>query len=142
MLRRFCLTFQLDQGTAIMRLCAEHPVEGNARGALEAYVEQRRAHRLDVISRDALAAALARLEARRRLVSTSWVWYNRFVERVGPVFASFDAADEADDQFYADLTPHERLDLLLELVERHRSALGASAERLERVHRIVELSQS
>jgi hypothetical protein len=32
--------------------------------------------------------------------------------------------------------------LLLELVERHRSELGASAERFERVHRIVELSQS
>ena len=64
------------------------------------------------------------------------------VERVAQVFASFDAADEADDQFYADLTPQERLDLLLELVERHRSALGASAERLERVHRVVELSQS
>jgi len=64
------------------------------------------------------------------------------VERVAQVFASFDAADQADDQFYADLTPQERLDLLLELVERHRSALGASAERFERVHRIVELSQS
>ena len=64
------------------------------------------------------------------------------IPRVVRVFASFDAADEADDQFYADLTPQERLDLLLELVERHRSALGASAERLERVHRVVELSQS
>jgi len=64
------------------------------------------------------------------------------VERLAQVSASLDAADQADEQFYADLTPQERLDLLLELIERHRSALGASAERLERVHRVVELSQS
>jgi WSTF, HB1, Itc1p, MBD9 motif 1 len=44
-------------------------------------------------------------------------------------------------QFYADLTPEERLDILLELVERHRSALGEAASRFERVHCIVELSQ-
>ena len=57
------------------------------------------------------------------------------------MFRSFDDADEADDEFYADLTPNERLDILLELVERHRSALGEAASRLERVHRIVELAQ-
>jgi WSTF/HB1/Itc1p/MBD9 motif protein len=63
------------------------------------------------------------------------------MERIAQVFPSFDAADQADDQFYADLTPQERIELLLELVERYRSTLGASAERLERVHRVVELSQ-
>ena len=57
------------------------------------------------------------------------------------VFASFEAADEADDQFYAQLTPEERLDILLELTERERSALGEAANRFERVHHIVELSQ-
>ena len=57
------------------------------------------------------------------------------------VFRSFEEADAADDQFYADLTPEERLDMLLELVARHRSDLGEAASRLERVHRVVELSQ-
>ena len=64
------------------------------------------------------------------------------MERVARVFASFEEADRADDQFYADLTPDARLDLLLELVERHRSSLGEAADRFERVHRIVELSRS
>ena len=57
------------------------------------------------------------------------------------MFHSFDEADKAEDEFYAELTPKERLDILLELVERHRSALGKAANRLERVHRIVELAQ-
>jgi hypothetical protein len=64
-----------------------------------------------------------------------------FVERVGQMFGSFEDAETADDQFYADLTPEERLDILLELVDQHRSALGEAASRLERVHRIIELSQ-
>ena len=63
------------------------------------------------------------------------------MERVVQVFSSFEAAETADDQFYADLTPEDRLDILLELIERHRSALGEAASRLERVCRIVDLSQ-
>lgn len=63
------------------------------------------------------------------------------MERVAQIFGSFEEAEEADDQFYAHLTPEERLDILLELVARQRSALGEVANRLERVHRIVELSQ-
>jgi len=62
------------------------------------------------------------------------------MERVVQMFSSFEEADAADDQFYADLTPEERLDILLELVERQRSTLGEAASRLERVHRIAELS--
>ena len=41
------------------------------------------------------------------------------VERVARVFDGFEDAEQADDQFYADLTPEERLDILLELVERN-----------------------
>jgi hypothetical protein len=63
------------------------------------------------------------------------------VERVARVFRSFEEADEADDRFYASLTPEERLDLLLELIERHRGELGEAAERLARVHCITELSR-
>lgn len=64
------------------------------------------------------------------------------VERVVQIFRSFEDAEQADDQFYADLTPEERLDILLELVERHRRALGEAASRFERVHRVVELQDS
>ena len=67
--------------------------------------------------------------------------YRYAMERVAQSFRSFEDADRADDQFYANLTPEERLDILLELVERHRSALGEAASRFERVHRITELSQ-
>src|ERR1043165_3599365 len=63
------------------------------------------------------------------------------VDRVVRVFRSFEDADEADDEYYAELKPNERLDILLELVERHRSGLGKAASGLERVHRIVELTQ-
>jgi hypothetical protein len=64
------------------------------------------------------------------------------MERVVRVFSSFDEAEQPDAAFYANLTPQERLDVLLELIERHRSALGPSAQRFERVHRVVELSRS
>ena len=63
------------------------------------------------------------------------------MDRVGKVFRSFREADAADDQFYADMSPKERLDLLLELIERHRSDLGEAASRFQRVHRIVELER-
>jgi hypothetical protein len=57
-------------------------------------------------------------------------------------FGVFEDADRADDQFYADLKPEERLEMLLELIERHRSDFGEAASRFERVVRVVELSRS
>jgi len=62
------------------------------------------------------------------------------MDRVAQLFATFDEAERADDDFYAHLAPEERLDLLLELVERYRGDLGETANRFERVHRITELS--
>lgn len=64
------------------------------------------------------------------------------MERVAQIFGSFEDAEMADDQFYADLTPEERLNILLELVERHRIAAGEAASQFERVHRVVDLSES
>ncbi|MBK7976383.1 MAG: hypothetical protein IPK07_24965 [Deltaproteobacteria bacterium] len=46
------------------------------------------------------------------------------MERILNVFHSFDDADRADDEYYARLSPQQRLDLLLELIERHRRALA------------------
>jgi hypothetical protein len=63
------------------------------------------------------------------------------MERVVRMFGSFEDADAADDQFYGNLTPTERLDILLELIERHRRDRGEAASRLARVYRVVELSQ-
>jgi hypothetical protein len=56
-------------------------------------------------------------------------------------FESFAAADEAQDRYYASLTPAERLDILLELVARVNASFGEAAKRFERVHRVVELSR-
>jgi len=58
------------------------------------------------------------------------------------IFSSFQEAEEADTAFYASLSPQERLDLLLDIIARHRESLGETAERFERVYRIIELSQS
>ena len=57
-------------------------------------------------------------------------------------FDSFEEADRADAEYYASLTPQQRLDILLELVESYRKSLGETAERFERVYRVVELSES
>jgi hypothetical protein len=63
------------------------------------------------------------------------------MERVAQVFRSFEEAEQADDEYYASLTPEERLDILLTMIERHRSSLGEPAERFERVYRVVELAR-
>lgn len=54
-------------------------------------------------------------------------------------FSSFREAEEADRAFYASLSPEQRLEILLDLVARHRESMGEAAERLERVYRIAEL---
>jgi hypothetical protein len=64
------------------------------------------------------------------------------MERVIQVFDSFQAAEEADDRYYASLTPQERLDLALEIGKRHREAMGEAGQRFERVCRVVKLSES
>ncbi len=54
----------------------------------------------------------------------------------------FDEADRADEEFYASVTPQQRVDLLLEMIAAYTESLGEAAQGFERVHRIVELSQS
>lgn len=58
------------------------------------------------------------------------------------VFHSFDEADQADEEFYAGLTPQERVDILLELVAAHKESQCEAAERFERVYRVTELPKS
>jgi len=57
------------------------------------------------------------------------------------VFSSFADADEAELQYYADLTPDERVAILLEIIRQHRESPGESAQRFERVYQITELSK-
>jgi predicted transcriptional regulator len=58
------------------------------------------------------------------------------------IFSSFREAEEADADFYASLSPQDRVDMLLELIARHRESIGEAAERFERVYRVTELSRS
>ena len=62
------------------------------------------------------------------------------MEKVVRIFGSHREADEADREYFRILT-QQRLDIFLEVLWRGRSG-DEAAERLERVYRIVELSQS
>ncbi len=61
--------------------------------------------------------------------------------KVVRVFASHEEADQADDEYFRNLTPQQRLDIFLEILWRGRKH-DEAAERLERVYRIVELPRS
>ena len=63
------------------------------------------------------------------------------MEKVARVFGSHQEADEADREYFERLTPQQRLDIFLELLQRGRNG-DEAAERLERVYRIIELSAS
>ncbi len=58
------------------------------------------------------------------------------------VFDSFEAAEQADLEYYASLTPQQSLEILLDLIAAYQESLGEPAEGFARVHRIVELSRS
>jgi hypothetical protein len=62
------------------------------------------------------------------------------MEKVVRKYASFEEADEADREYYASLTPEERAQLFLELLElRTLSPTYGASERLERVARVTQL---
>ena len=54
-------------------------------------------------------------------------------------FNSFAEADMAETEYYISLKPEQRLEILLELIEMHRSTRSENSGRLERVYRVVEL---
>ena len=56
-------------------------------------------------------------------------------------FNSFAEADEAEADYYAHLTPAQRLEILFDLVEKYRDANGETSDRLERIYRVVELER-
>jgi hypothetical protein len=75
---------------------------------------------------------------KRRLV----IYFLTAMEKVLKVFRSFEEADQSDDEYYASLTPQERVDILLDMIAAYRESLGETSERLERVYRVIELSES
>jgi hypothetical protein len=65
---------------------------------------------------------------------------NEIVEKIIRVFQSLKEADEADARADANLSPQQRLDILLEL--RNRRDPDAAKQGLARVCRVVELESS
>ena len=57
------------------------------------------------------------------------------------VFRSFEDADRADEEYYASLTPPQRLDILLQLIAAYQESAGETASRFERVYRLTQLSR-
>jgi hypothetical protein len=64
------------------------------------------------------------------------------MERTVAKFSSHREADKATLDYYRSLSPQQRLDILLEMVESSRKEGDAAAERFERVYRITKLSPS
>lgn len=57
------------------------------------------------------------------------------MERVVRTFSSHEEAANADREYYRSLTPEQRLDILLELIEQGG---GGTQSRFERVYRVIE----
>ena len=62
------------------------------------------------------------------------------MEIVGQKFNSFAEAEAAEKAYYLSLTPEQRLDILLDLI--NQGAGDEAEQRLERVYRIVKLHES
>ena len=62
------------------------------------------------------------------------------IDRTISVFRNFKEAEEADREFYRNLTPAERLKIWLELC--HFERLDEPEQRLQRVYRVAPLAGS
>ncbi len=63
------------------------------------------------------------------------------MEKVARVVRSFAESDRLDRAYYHSLTPHQRIDILLELNQRSFGVPDAQpAERLPRVYRVIKFS--
>ena len=62
------------------------------------------------------------------------------VECGGRVFENFDDVDKAGDAFWAATPPQQRLEVMLELNAQHWTNLGNDMTRIERVVRVIRLS--
>jgi hypothetical protein len=58
------------------------------------------------------------------------------------IYRSHQEADEAEDAYYASLSPKQRVDILLQMIADYRESLGEAGQRLERVCRVTTLAES
>ena len=65
------------------------------------------------------------------------MWYNTDMEKIGRKFESHRAADAADRAYYRSLSPTQRMDILLDLINSQRSN-DETSQRLARVCRVVK----
>ena len=63
------------------------------------------------------------------------------MERRAKVYSSFEEEEKATREYYLSLTPQERLDILLELMEQSRDPNDEASQGFERVYRVAKLSQ-
>jgi hypothetical protein len=75
-----------------------------------------------------------------RRLTAHWERYNMFMEKTVRVFSGFAEADEADARWDEQLTPSQRIQLVIELRDRRHP--DAVKQGLARVCRIVKLQQS
>ena len=64
------------------------------------------------------------------------------MDRVFKKFDNFAEADRAEDQYYMEMSPNKRVELLLELVSQYGTIFGESSEGFERVFRVAPLEES
>ena len=64
------------------------------------------------------------------------------MEKVVKKFSSFEEADEADYEYYRDLSPDERLAIFCELLSLVKDADESTSPRMERFFRIARLGES
>ena len=60
------------------------------------------------------------------------------MERVLRVFQSQEEADRAERAYFRSLTPQQRLDILLEIVDRHRRSRPPDEQEFKKAYRVVE----
>jgi len=62
------------------------------------------------------------------------------MQRVIAKYSSHDEADRASREYYRQLTPQQRLDILFDLIDQFQPQTDALTERFQRVYRIVKFS--
>ena len=64
------------------------------------------------------------------------------MEAIVAKFATYDEAEQATLAYYRQLTPVQRLEILLELIEAANAQTDAASPGFARVYRITQLSRS
>ena len=64
------------------------------------------------------------------------------IERIVRKFSSHEEAERAEREYYKSLSPEQRVEILLELMNRARDLNDPASQRLEGVYRIVKLGDT